>query len=117
MNLTIDLSPTEEARLSAAAKQRGLDAAGLVKRLVEQHLPAIQVIDASDLEAKLRKWQEQDGTKLTPDVSTQSLFAEWAEEDRSMTDEEREAEDRLWDDLEQGLTGAGRTVHLRRLTE
>src|SRR5437016_2309509 len=103
MNLIIDLTPSEEARLAAAAKQIGLAPAELVKKLVEEHLPAVPAADEDALDAKLRQWQEQDGTALMPDVPTEILFAQWAEEDTHMTDEEREAEDRLWEDLEIGL--------------
>lgn len=115
MNLIIDLTPSEEAQLSAAAKQTGLAPAELVKKLVKEHLPAAPATDEDDLDAKLRKWQEQDGTKLMPDVPTQTLFAQWAEEDAQMTDAEREAEDRLWKDLEKGLTENSHVLQLRQL--
>ena len=55
------------------------------------------------VDAKLHRWQQQDGIALLPDVSTQTLFAQWAEEDATMTEQEREAEDRLWHDIEKGL--------------
>ncbi len=44
------------------------------------------------LDAKLRLWQQQDGTPLLPDIPAHALFAQWAEEDARMTDAEREAE-------------------------
>lgn len=40
MPLTIDLSPAQEERLEAAARQRGLAAADLVRQLLAEHLPA-----------------------------------------------------------------------------
>lgn len=43
-----------------------------------------------------------------PDVSTQTLFEMWAEEDARMTNEERDAEDRLWEKIEEGLAVHGR---------
>jgi hypothetical protein len=116
MNLTIELTPSQEARLSAAAKRSGLDPARLVRKLVEEHLPAAPNFDEDDLDAKLRRWQEQDATRLMLEVPTQSLFAQWAAEDARMTDAEREAEDRLWADLEQRLTEKSRVVQLRRLS-
>lgn len=108
MNLIIDLSPSEAARLSEAAKLVGIAPAELVKELVKEHLPALPGRHEDSLDAKLRKWQDQDGTKLTPDVAAQTLFAQWAEEDAQMTDEEHEAEDRLWEDLEKGLSDSRR---------
>jgi hypothetical protein len=116
MNLIIDLTPSEEAQLSEAAKQTGLAPAELVKKLVKEHLPAIHAYAESDLDSNLRKWQEQDGMKLMPDIPTRTLFAQWAEEDALMTNDEREAEDRLWEDLEKGLTQNSRVLQLRRLS-
>ena len=116
MNLTIDLTATEEAQISSAARHAGLAPAELVKRLVKEHLPTVPTDAENDLDAKLRKWQQQDGVKLYPDVSTQELFAKWAEEDALMTDEERESEDRLWEELEPALTEHGRVLQLRRLS-
>jgi hypothetical protein len=115
MNLIVDLNPSEEARLSSAAKATGLAPAELIKKLVTEHLPAVPTLDEGELDAKLRTWQQQDGTKLMPDVPTQTLFAQWAEEDAQMTDEEREAEDRLWEDLEKGLIENSRVLQLRQL--
>ena len=40
MPLMIDLSPAQEERLEAAARQRGLVAADLVRQLLAEHLPA-----------------------------------------------------------------------------
>jgi len=40
MVLTIDLSPTEQARLTEAARQRGLEPAALARQLVTEHLPS-----------------------------------------------------------------------------
>ena len=50
-----------------------------------------------------------------PDIPTRNLFARWAEEDANMTDAEREAEDRLWDDLEKSLREARVGVRMREL--
>ena len=103
MNLEIPFTPIEEARLTAAAKQTGLAPAELIKRLALAHLPPVPANAEDELNAKLRSWQEQDGTPLMPNIPTQKLFAKWAEEDAQMTEAEREAEDRLWEDIEKGL--------------
>jgi hypothetical protein len=39
MTLTIEFTPTEEAQLTAAARQAGLDPAELARQLVTAHLP------------------------------------------------------------------------------
>jgi len=59
------------------------------------------------LYAKLHLWQQQDGASLMPDIPAQTLFTQWAEEDAKMTDEEREAERRLWESIEQELLANG----------
>ena len=77
MNLTIDLTATEEAQISTAAKQSHMAPADLVKKLVKEHLPAV-----------------------TPDLSTEDLFALWAEDDAQLTDEEREQNECVYAEIE-----------------
>lgn len=113
MDITIAFNPTEEARLVAAAQRTGLAPADLLKRLALEHLPAVPANDEGEIDARLHQWQEQDQTALQSENSSGTLFSQWAEEDAQMTDAEREAEDRLWEDIEQGLTANGRTLRLR----
>ena len=41
MTLTIDLTPTEQERVAVAARQKGLDSAEFVKKLVTASLPIV----------------------------------------------------------------------------
>ncbi len=59
MTLTIDLSPTEQARLTAAARQTGLEPAALAKRLVTEHLPNEEKNAGSALDTRDRSEQER----------------------------------------------------------
>jgi hypothetical protein len=68
MTLTIELTPTEEARLMAAAHQAGMTPAELARHLVAAHLPAI--------------------TADRPEDPTLALFAHWDADDAQMTPEE-----------------------------
>ncbi|MBV9849323.1 MAG: hypothetical protein JO250_06520 [Armatimonadetes bacterium] len=68
MTLTIDLTPSEGARLDAAARQEGVGAAALAKKLVTEHLPP--------------------APPATEEDPTLALFAEWDREDEQMTPEE-----------------------------
>jgi hypothetical protein len=86
MILTLDLSPTEEARLAAAARQKGLDPAALVKALVTEHLPEPLPVPEN-----------------SPEDPTLALFAQWAAEDAHKTPEETAQEDRLWEQFEANL--------------
>ena len=100
MSLVINLTPAEEAQLSAAAMQTGIAPEAFVEKLVREHLPLKSASVESELDAKLRQWQAQDGVKLMPNKSAAELFAQWEEEAAQMTDEEREAEDRIYAEIE-----------------
>ena len=84
MTLTIELTPTEQARLEAAAQREGIAPADLARKLVTEHLPAA-----------VEKGGEEDPTL--------ALFAQWAEEDARMTPEEFEQDRRLWEQFEKGV--------------
>ena len=114
MNLLIPFTTAEEERLIAAARRSGVVPGEFIKRLTLERLPSLSAYPEANLDAKLRLWQEQDGTSLLPEVSTRTLFAQWAEEDARMTAEEREAEDRLWEGVERGLD-ENRGLLFRRL--
>jgi hypothetical protein len=58
----------------------------------------------------LVQWQTEDRTPLRSpmparpgETPTQALFRKWAEEDARMSDEEKDAEDRLWAEIEKGI--------------
>ena len=115
MDVVIAFDPNEEARLYAAARQTGLTPANLIKRLALEHMPAVPANAEEELDAKLHAWQQQDGTPLMPNVPAQTLFAQWDAEDANMTEEERETEARLWEDIEKGLAENNRILQLRRI--
>jgi hypothetical protein len=68
MTLTIELTPTEEAQLTAAARQAGIPPTELARKLVTEHLPAV--------------------TPDIPEDPTLALFAQWDADDAQMTPEE-----------------------------
>ena len=68
MTLTIELTPIEEAQLTAAACQAGMDPAELARKLVTAHLPPT--------------------TPDTPEDPTLALFAQWDTDDAQMTPED-----------------------------
>jgi hypothetical protein len=97
MSLIIDLPTTVEARVESEARNTGVSPEEYVQNLV------VRAVASTDnaLDAKLRLWQEQDGKVLRPDHSAKSLFAQW--DSLPQTDAEREAEDRLWREVLQGM--------------
>jgi hypothetical protein len=113
--MRIQLTPTEEARLCAVARQTGLTPAELVKRLAFENLPDIPATADDAVDARLSQWQEQDGKTLTPDIPARTLFAQWAEEDAPMNDAEREAEDQLWENLQKSINATRAALGMRRL--
>jgi hypothetical protein len=78
MTLTIELTPSEEALLAAAAQQEGVDPAELVRKLVIERLPPLA----------------ERGLDEDP---TLALFAQWEQEDAAMTPGEVAEENRLWE--------------------
>lgn len=114
MSLVINLTPAEEALLSVAAKQARLAPEALAAKLVREHLPGAAPPDR-DLDAKLRQWQAQDQTKLLPTRTAAELFAEWDKEAAQMTEDERDAEDRLWEDFQQGINETRAALGMRKL--
>ncbi len=94
MTLTLDLSPTEEARLTAAAQQKGLAPAALVKALMTEHLPA-----PAD----------------PPEDPTLALFAQWAQEDARLTPEEIAEENRTWEQFQENINAERDRAGARRV--
>ena len=66
--ITLDLTPTEEARIYTVALQTGLDPAEYIKRLVKEHLPPVQIAaSVRDEEnaaaiAQLQAWLKEEAT-------------------------------------------------------
>ena len=112
--MEIELTPSEAARLGAAARRAGLEPAELVKRLAFEHLADAPDPEEEALDARLRQWQEQDGRPLMPDVAVRTLFARWAEEDASMTEAERGTEDHLWEQFQQSLNATRTALGMRQ---
>ena len=96
MTLTIDLTPNEEARIEASARQNGIAPVDVVKKLVNEYLPPV-----APVRALLTQWQQQYGLPPRPDgkvhSSFQDLLQQWEDEDSLLTPEEVAAQSRLWD--------------------
>jgi hypothetical protein len=96
MPFVLELTPTEEARLRAAALQEGVDPADLARRLLAERLPvAADSVPHSD--------------------PTLDLFAQWEMEDADMSPEEVAEENRLWEELKNNLNAERDRVGARRV--
>jgi hypothetical protein len=61
MTLTIDLTPTEEARLVAGAKQRESAPEEFLKRLVTDHLPQTAEMTFAEILAPVHQYSQEQG--------------------------------------------------------
>jgi hypothetical protein len=100
VSITINLSPSEEARLSAAAKKAGIAPVQLAERLVREHIPSAQTETIDPTSNKIHNWQTADNSTYQPAIQATELFAQWAKEDEAMTDEERADNDRIYSEIE-----------------
>jgi len=82
MTLTIDLTPAEEARLTAAARRAGEAPADVMRKLVTEHLPPIE--------------DERTREEIARNAPSIALLRSWlAEEATDDPDEIRRAEEEL----------------------
>ncbi len=122
--MSLELSPEVEKVVRERAAQEGVSVDDLLARtfLVLQE-KALSIGDPKErVRALLTKWQTEDNTPLMPPISTrngetptQALFRKWEEEDTKMTEEERQAEDRLWDDIQQDIDAERARAGMRTL--
>lgn len=127
--MSLELSPEIENAVRERAQAEGVSVNDLLARTftpvpqsTPPNLPPVRDPKAH-VDALLAKWQAEDKTPLRSapptlpgETETQALFRKWAEEDAHMTDAERDAEARLWQDIEQGLRENGR-LQLRQPRE
>ena len=115
MSILVNLTPTEEARLSSVAMQSGIAPAELAAKLLREHLTSTPTSTADLVRAKLHLWQKETATKTSPATSAHELFTRWAEEDSHMSEEEKAAEDRLWQDFEKSVNETRSSLGMRQL--
>ena len=126
--MSLQISPDVENMVRERANAEGVSVEELLTRtfsLKQNDAPQnnTPIRDPkAHVQALLAQWQAQDNTPLVPPVATrpgetptQALFRQWDEEAAHMTDAEKEAEDRLWTEIEQGLQQNSRTLQLRTL--
>ena len=113
MSLIINLTPSEEAQLTAAATQNGLTPDVFAAQLVRAHL--VTGSSSDELTRKLQARQAQDRVHLMPSRSAAEIFAQWETEATQLTDAERAAEDRLWEDVQADINSTRAALGMRQL--
>lgn len=115
MSITLTLTTAEEARLRQEAEQNGMAPAELATQRLRQHWTG-ETSQKDEIAAKLHRWREETKTEIQPHISSNDLHAMWAQEEAQMTQEERDAEDRLWEDIQKSIDesrGASRAEWVR----
>jgi|SRR5579862_6023097 len=118
MSLDVDPSVEDAVRERAAAEGITVDA------FLERTLGIASHNGGSERRVRtlLAQWQAEDATRPAPYSgepgvgSSTELFERWNRADAAMTDEEREAEDRLWEDVMKGLDETREVLGMRRLS-
>jgi hypothetical protein len=83
MTLAIELTPDEEARLQAAAREQGLDPTDCARRLLIEHLPPLRA----------------DSAQASERDRTLELFEQWEAEDATDDPEEIARRNQEWEEL------------------
>ena len=95
MTLTIELGATEQARLTAAAKQEGLAPAELARKVLTDHLPPLAEEALED--------------------PTLALFRQWAEEGAARTTEDAARENEIWEQFQANVNETRAALGMRKL--
>jgi len=103
--------PVAESAQALFAEVPSLGTLEQAQKIAGEAAPEKKVNDSRDhVRTLLAQWQAEDRTPLrTPpptragETPTRALFRKWAEEDADMTEEEKDAEDQLWEDIEKGI--------------
>lgn len=114
MSIVVNLTPAEEAYLSTEAGENGLPPEEFAAQVLRDHFDGKRT-SPDEVFAKLRQWQKETATKTAPAVSTDELFARWAEEDAAMTHEEKRKADELWEEIQSGLNETRAELGMRQL--
>ena len=122
--MSLDLSPELESAVRERAAAEGVSVIDLLARtfaIDHQETPP-KHDPRAHVQSLLDKWRATDSTPVMPPIPTrpgetptQALFRRWKEEDLLMTDEQKDEEDKLWEDIEKGLKENRLTFDRRRL--
>jgi hypothetical protein len=117
--MSLDLNPEVESQVLERARAAGTTASEYIARLLRSDAPAPS---PSDPIARVRELRQQDDTPTAlppPNDGTmtpsEALFRQWEREDAALTDEERQAEEALWQQFQQGINAERDVAGMRRL--
>jgi hypothetical protein len=120
--VSLDLQPDIERQVVACAQAAGVTANDYIARLLEAATPTAASDAVARVRGLLHDWQQQDHTStaapapndgsLTP---SEALFRQWEQEDASLTEEERQAEEERWQQSQQGNNAERVAADMRQI--
>jgi hypothetical protein len=119
--VSLELSPEIEREVLARAQAMGTTANEYLARLLrEARGPITAPTPVAHVRTLLAQWQQLDNTptaapapndgSLTP---SEALFREWEQEDASLTEAERQANDELWRQFQREMNAERTAIGMR----
>jgi hypothetical protein len=105
--------------IERTVRQRAADEGLSVNDLLARAFQAASEAGPSErVRGLLAQWQSSDvaGSLPTARPGAARIFDLWRELDAAMTDDERAAEDRLWEDVQRGLDATRAALDMRPLS-
>src|SRR4051812_19739044 len=118
--MSLDLKPEVERIVRERADAAGVSVDDLLSRTFAVGGGAGDATQR--VQELLAQWQAEDRTPEAPHDGPDGApaghlpFARWRELDATMTEAEREAEDRLWEDVQRGIDETRAALGMRRLS-
>jgi hypothetical protein len=114
----LDLSPETETILEQEAAREGVSVDTLLRRTFAPQTASIS--PAERVKHMLAAWQRADNTPtVTPPTNnsnmtpSEALFQQWEQQAADMTEEERQAEDKLWQQFQEGVNAERSASNMR----
>ena len=103
----LEVAPDIERELHKRAASTGMSTDDLLYVLL---FPSQSTDSQVRAKALIAQWQEEDGTYVSDFISdtgnrttSEVLFAKWAEEDSALSEKERQEQEELWQQFQQGM--------------
>ena len=120
--MPLDLSPEVEHQVLARARAAGTTANDYIARLLQAAVPDTSADSLARIRSLLAEWQKQDNTPIALPAAnegalsaSEALFRQWEQEDATLTDEERQAQEELWQQFQLGINAERAAAGMRAI--
>jgi hypothetical protein len=120
--MSLDISPEVENLLEQEARRAGVSVDTLLTRTFAPQTEPPSVNSAKQIRDLLTAWQKADNTpialpapndgSMTP---SEALFQQWRQEAIHMTDDEKQAEEHLWQQFQENINTERDACGMRRI--